>query len=360
MVAETTSRGARSASGWAPAMIRRPDAVDEHGALAAHRLGDQRLLARGARAGPEHGRVELHHLDVGDLGAGPQRERQPVAGGAGRGRTAPRTPGRSRRWRARRRARAGRRRRPARRRPPMRATRRPTTRPSAVRSASSATVCSSTSMPRARSAPASVRVTSAPLASPPACTIRSRLCPPSRVSAGRPSDVEVQPGAELPAARRSAAGASSTRVRTAASSQRPAPATSVSCDVQLGVVVGTEDGGQPALGPGGAAVAERALGDDGDRAAGVGQRDRRHQARPRRCRRRRRRSLRHPARRGQRAGPAPAGAVAPHSPTGDGVPMATIASTAARARAAIAGSTVTSSRPSRSARSSFSGVDIFM
>ena len=25
MVAETTSRGARSASGWAPAMIRRPD-----------------------------------------------------------------------------------------------------------------------------------------------------------------------------------------------------------------------------------------------------------------------------------------------------------------------------------------------
>ena len=83
MVAETTSRGARSASGWAPAMIRCPSRVDQHGALAAHGLGDQRLLARGARAGPEHGRVELHHLDVGDLGAGPQGERQPVAGGAG-------------------------------------------------------------------------------------------------------------------------------------------------------------------------------------------------------------------------------------------------------------------------------------
>ena len=37
-----------------------------------------------------------------------------------------------------------------------------------------------------------------------------------------------------------------------------------------------------------------------------------------------------------------------------------IASTAARARAATTESTVTSSRPSRSARRSFSGVDIFM
>ena len=130
-------------------------------------------------------------------------------------------------------------------------------------------------------------------------------------------------------------------------------------DVQVGVVVGTEDGGQAALRPGGAAVTERALGDDGDRAAGVGQRHRRHQAggagahdddvgRA------------HPAGRRQRqrrhqAGPRPG-----HSPTGDGVPRAIIASTAARARAATSGSTVTSSRPSRSARSSFSGVDIFM
>ena len=59
--------------------------VDEHGALAADRLGDQRLLALGARAGPQHGRVELHHLDVGDLGAGPQGEGETVAGRAGRG-----------------------------------------------------------------------------------------------------------------------------------------------------------------------------------------------------------------------------------------------------------------------------------
>ena len=63
--------------------------VDEHRALPAHRFGHQHLLTRGARAGPEHGRVELHHLHVGDLGAGPQRQRQPVAGrargGGGRG-----------------------------------------------------------------------------------------------------------------------------------------------------------------------------------------------------------------------------------------------------------------------------------
>ena len=63
--AETTSRGARSASGWAPSISRRPSPVEQHGALAADRLGDQRLLADARRAGPEHGRVELHHLDVG-------------------------------------------------------------------------------------------------------------------------------------------------------------------------------------------------------------------------------------------------------------------------------------------------------
>ena len=161
-------------------------AVDEDGALAAHRLGDQRLLAPRP---PDRSRARSG-------GTAPSRRRRPRRRPAARaparrrwrrrGWTTRRTPGRSRRWRARSRR--------ARRSPastsapssPIRATRRPTTRPSAARSASRATVCSSTSMPRARRAPASVRVTSAPLASPPACTIRSRLCPPSRVSAGRP------------------------------------------------------------------------------------------------------------------------------------------------------------------------------
>ena len=55
--------------------------VDEVGALAAYRLGDQRLLALGVRAEEEHRRVELHELQVGDLRAGAQRERDAVAGG---------------------------------------------------------------------------------------------------------------------------------------------------------------------------------------------------------------------------------------------------------------------------------------
>jgi hypothetical protein len=140
-------------------------------------------------------------------------------------------------------------------------------------------------------------------------------------------------------------------------------------DVQLGVVVGAEDGRQAALRPGRAAVAEGPLGDDGDCAADVGQGDRRHQpggagahdddvgvARPRGSGERQRRddgAVR--LGRGARAHPEQ-----PHSATGEGVPRAIIASTAERARAAIPGSTVTSSRPSRRARSSFSGVDIFM
>ena len=45
----TTSRGARSASSCTPCMKRRPVVVDEERALAADRLGDQRLLAAGVR-----------------------------------------------------------------------------------------------------------------------------------------------------------------------------------------------------------------------------------------------------------------------------------------------------------------------
>lgn len=44
------------------------------GALAAHRLGDQRLLALRLRAEEQHGRVELYELQVGDLGARAQRQ----------------------------------------------------------------------------------------------------------------------------------------------------------------------------------------------------------------------------------------------------------------------------------------------
>ena len=77
----TTSRGARSASSCCPCMNRTPASSTQERALAAHRLGDQRLLARGPGAEPHHRRVELHELQVAQHRAGAQRERHPVAGG---------------------------------------------------------------------------------------------------------------------------------------------------------------------------------------------------------------------------------------------------------------------------------------
>jgi hypothetical protein len=58
--------------------------VDQHRALAPDRLADQRLLPAGGGAEPERGRVELDELQVGDHRAGPQRQRDAVAGGHGR------------------------------------------------------------------------------------------------------------------------------------------------------------------------------------------------------------------------------------------------------------------------------------
>ena len=54
--------------------------VDEERALAAHGLRHQRLLARGAGAEEQRGGVELHELEVGDGRAGAQGERDAVAG----------------------------------------------------------------------------------------------------------------------------------------------------------------------------------------------------------------------------------------------------------------------------------------
>ena len=54
--------------------------VDEERALAADRLGDQRLLAAGVGAEVHHGGVELHELEVADRGAGTQRDRRTVPG----------------------------------------------------------------------------------------------------------------------------------------------------------------------------------------------------------------------------------------------------------------------------------------
>lgn len=58
--------------------------VDQVGALAAHGLGDERLLALGVRAEEQHGGVELHEFQVADLGARAQGERHAVARGHGR------------------------------------------------------------------------------------------------------------------------------------------------------------------------------------------------------------------------------------------------------------------------------------
>lgn len=55
--------------------------VDQVGAFAAYGLGDQGLLALRVRTEEQHGRVELHELQVGDLRARAQGERHSVAGG---------------------------------------------------------------------------------------------------------------------------------------------------------------------------------------------------------------------------------------------------------------------------------------
>ena len=56
-----------------------PGAVAQHTTLAADGLGDQRTLP--APAGqPQHRRVELHELQVRGGRAGPQGERDAVAG----------------------------------------------------------------------------------------------------------------------------------------------------------------------------------------------------------------------------------------------------------------------------------------
>lgn len=58
--------------------------VDQVGALTAYRLGDEGLLAFRVRAEEQHGGVELHELEVGDLRARAQGERHAVAGRHGR------------------------------------------------------------------------------------------------------------------------------------------------------------------------------------------------------------------------------------------------------------------------------------
>ena len=261
----TTSRGARSASWCMPVHEPVAGVVDQERALAADRLGDQRLLAR-ATSAPSHSTVGWNCTNSRsrDRGAGAQRQRHAVAGGD-------RRVGGLREDLAEaaggQHDRAG-------------TSTAPTpsalalahhvqgdpgdAAPSAASSRSSARACSMTSIagspqrPRRRSA----RWISAPVASPPACAIRSRWWPPSRVSDELAVGGVVEVGAQRDqlayrgrALGRPARGRPPRR--RARRRRRACPARAAS-----GVSPRAERGGDAALGPPGRARVERVLGDD--------------------------------------------------------------------------------------------------
>ena len=104
----------------------------------------------------------------------------------------------------------------------------PQTAPLASLSASSTSAFSTTSIPESfRTAARSARDTSAPVASPPACRMRLRKCPPSRVNAISPVS-DLSKTAPRAIRRRTASGPSDTSTFTAAASHKPAPAIKVS------------------------------------------------------------------------------------------------------------------------------------
>jgi hypothetical protein len=329
--------------------------VDEHRTLAAHGFGDQGLLPLRAGTGPEHRGVELHHLDVCHLGARPEGQRHAVAGRAGRvgrrGVDVAVPAGGEDDGAGAQVAGVG---------------------ECAVGAGAGDAQPDDVPVPGAQGVQrhrllehldAAVaegggeRAGDLGAAGIPA-GVHDAVAAVSALTGQRRAAVpiEIELGAQCLQQRdggRCLGDQLPDRLLVAQSR----PGDQRVADVQLGVVVGAQHRRQTALRPGGAAVAERALGDDRDGAAGLGQGQGGHQpgrpaahdgdvGRAGPCRSRERQ-------RGHHSGHG-------HSPTGDGVPMATIASTAERARAAMVGSTMTSSRPSRNARSSFSGVDIFM
>lgn len=110
----------------------------------------------------------------------------------------------------------------------------PAVRPSSSVRRSSTSAFSIVRSPRARTASTSAREISAPVASPPACAMRRRWWPPSRVSSSAPSE-DSSKWAPVAMSRCTASGPSVTRIRTASSSHRPTPATSVSSRCCSGV-----------------------------------------------------------------------------------------------------------------------------
>ena len=90
----------------------------------------------------------------------------------------------------------------------------------------------------------SAREISAPVASPPACAMRSAWCPPSRVSEMLPS-AAVSNTAPRATSSRTRAGPSVTSTSTARGSHRPAPATRVSCRCAAGESDGSSAAAMP-------------------------------------------------------------------------------------------------------------------
>ena len=124
----------------------------------------------------------------------------------------------------------------------------PQTAPSSAVSRSTTRACSTTSMPGSSttrcSAAMSAREISAPVASPPACAIRSRWWPPSRVSLISPSASRSN-SAPSATSSRTRSGPSVTRMRTASGSHSPTPATRVSSRCSCGVSSGSSAAAMP-------------------------------------------------------------------------------------------------------------------
>ena len=234
--------------------------VDEHRALAADRLADQRLLPGGAAAQPQHGGVELHELQVA------RPPRRPAAPAPRRPRSTPagwwwrRRPGRCRRWRART---PGPGRRPPRRRWPSPMTCSVTAAAPPVAGRQQVEhqgVLDHLDAGVASTAATSARSISAPVASPPAWAIRSAWWPPSRVSASSPVADAVEPGAELDQLAdrlRPLVHQHPDRLDVA----QPDAGDQGVAQVRLGGVVRAERGGDAALRPPGRAGRQHVLGD---------------------------------------------------------------------------------------------------
>ena len=222
----TTSRGARSASSCCPCMNRTPSKSTRN--APSPRTASLISGCCPRDSGPRYITVGWNWTNSRSLSTAPARRARampspvetagfvvcentwpspPEASTTARQRTAP-TPSR---WPS-----------------PMTCSVIPATPPSAASSRSTASACSTTSTSGAAwIAATSARWISAPVASPPACAIRSRWWPPSRVSESSPSG-EWSKLAPRAISSRTASGPSLTSTRTASGSQAPAPATRVS------------------------------------------------------------------------------------------------------------------------------------